>query len=287
MTIVVTGATGHLGRLAIDHLLTRGVAATDIVAAGRSTEKLAALAGTGVRTAVIDFTDPATLDAAFAGADALVLVSGSEVGQRAVQHQNAIDAAVRAGVTRIVYTSAPKATTSPLILAPEHKATEEAITASGLSATILRNGWYNENYGQSFAQAAASGVYLASTGEGRVASAARTDYAEAIAAVLTSEGHEGAVYELSGDTAWNGEEFAAAASAALGREIVFRNVTPEEHTAALLGAGLDEGTAGFVVALDGNIRDGLLGETSGDLARLIGHPTTPIADYLRAEAAAL
>ncbi|MGA1838000.1 SDR family oxidoreductase [Herbiconiux sp. 11R-BC] len=281
MTIVVTGATGHLGRLAVEHLLARGVPASGIVAAGRNPEKLAALAELGVGTAVIDFTDPASLDAAFDGADSVVLVSGSDVGRRAAQHANAIDAAVRAGVTHLVYTSAPKATDTALILAPEHKATEEAIAASGLPATILRNGWYHENYAQAAAQAAGTGVYLASTGEGRVASAARSDYAEAIAAVLTSEGHIGSVYELSGDTAWSGEDFAAAATEAFGREVVFQSVTPEEHFAVLTGAGLDEGTAGFVVALDGNIRDGLLGETSGELSALIGHPTLPLVDYLR------
>ncbi len=283
MTIVVTGATGHLGRLAIDHLLTRGIAASDIVAAGRNVGKLAEVAEAGVRTAVIDFADATTLDAAFAGADTLVLVSGSEVGQRAAQHANAIAAAQRAGVSRIVYTSAPAATTSALILAPEHKATEETLTASGVPFTILRNGWYNENYEGTFAQVAATGVYLASTGDGRVASAARADYAEAIAAVLTSDGHVGAVYELSGDTAWDGAEFAAAASKVLGREIVFESVTSDEHAAALAAAGLDDATIGFVVALDGNIRDGLLGETSGDLARLIGHATTPIESYLRTQ----
>lgn len=284
MTIVVTGATGHLGRLAIDHLLARGIAASDIVAAGRNPDKLAELAAAGVRTATIDFDDAATLDDAFAGVDTLVLVSGSEVGKRATQHANAIEAAKRAGITRIVYTSAPAATTSALILAPEHKATEENLLASGVPFTILRNGWYNENYEATFAQVAATGVYLASTGDGRVASAARADYAEAIAAVLTSEGHVGAVYELSGDTAWTGAEFAAAASAALGREIVFESVDSDAHAAALSAVGLDEGTVGFVVALDANIRDGLLGDTSGDLARLIGHPTTPLEAYLSAQA---
>ncbi|MCS5721287.1 SDR family oxidoreductase [Herbiconiux sp. CPCC 203407] len=285
MTIVVTGATGHLGRLAIDHLLARGVPADGIVGAGRDPQKLAALAdATGVGTAVIDYSDPASLDAALAGASTLVLVSGSEVGKRVEQHGNAIEAAKRAGVERLVYTSAPKATTSALVLAPEHKATEELIAASGLAATILRNNWYNENYANAFAQAGATGVHLASIGQGTVASASRSDYAEAIAAVVTADdpqAHAGAVYELSGDTAWTGEEFAAAAARVLGREVVFSDSTPEEHLAALTAAGLDEGTAGFVVTLDGNIRDGLLGETSGDLGRLIGRPTVTLEEYFR------
>ena len=283
MTIVVTGATGHLGRLAVEHLVARGVPASDIVAAGRTESKLAELAETHcVRTAVVSFTSPATLDAALAGADTLVLVSGSEVGQRVAQHRNAVEAAARAGVSRLVYTSAPFATESPLILAPEHKATEELIAASGIPAVILRNGWYHENYAGAFEQAAASGTYTASTGSGRVSSAARSDYAEAIAAVLTTDGHLGQVYELSGDTAWDGTEFAAAASEALGSTVVFNPVSPEEHHALLTAAGLDEGTAGFVVALDANIAEGLLGHTPGTLRELIGHPTLPLADYFRA-----
>ncbi|WP_066040290.1 NAD(P)H-binding protein [Herbiconiux solani] len=281
MTIVITGATGHLGRLTVDHLLARGMPASDILATGRNAEKLAELADAGVRTAVVDFSDPATLDAAFTGADAIAFISSSEVGSRQPQHANVVAAAARAKVGLLVYTSAPKATDTALILAPDHKFTEEAIAEAGIPSVILRNGWYHENYGQSFAQAAATGHYVASTGEGRVASAARSDYAEAIAVALTEDGHAGSVYELSGDTAWDGTEFAALASEVVGREIVFDSVSPEEHLAILTAAGLDEGTAGFVVALDGNIRDGLLGETSGDLGRLIGHPTQPLVDYFR------
>jgi NAD(P)H dehydrogenase (quinone) len=283
MTIVVSGATGHLGRLAVEHLLARGVSASDIVAAGRSPESLTALTeSTGVRTAVIDFRDTATLDAALAGADSFVLVSGNEAGRRVAQHQNAIDAAQRAGIARIVYTSAPKATTSSFILAPDHKATEEAIAASGIPATILRNVWYHENQADAYAQAVHTGVYAASMGDGRVASAPRTNYAEAIAAVLTTDGHVGATYELSGDTAWTGTDFAAAASAASGRDVVFTPLTSDEHLAALSAAGLEAGTASFLVALDANMRDGLLSDISGELSQLIGHPTQSIADYLTA-----
>lgn len=284
MSIVVTGATGSLGRLIIEHLLARGVEPEQIIGAGRNPGKLAELAATGVRTAVIDYSDPTTLDAAFAGATTLMLVSGSEVGQRVVQHGNAITAAKTAGISHIVYTSAPKADTSDLILAPEHKATEELIRASGIPFTILRNGWYTENYAGTVEQVRSTGVYLASTGDGRVASASRTDYAEAAAVVLTEHGHVDAVYELSGDVAWDGHEFASAASAVTGRDVVYTPVGPEEHIAALTSAGLDEGTAGFVVALDQNTRDGLLGETTGDLTRLIGRPTTPLLDGLTATA---
>ena len=289
MTIVVTGATGHLGRLTVDSLLARGVAASDIRALGRSAERLAPLAAQGVETGVIDFEKPETLTAAFAGADAVLLVSGSEVGKRVPQHRNAIEAAEAAGVGRLVYTSAPHATDGGLVLAPEHKATEELLAASSLPVTILRNNWYTENYTGLIDQAAATGEIVGSAGDGRVASASRKDYAEAAAAVLTTDGHEGAVYELSGDVAWTFDELASAVGALAGREVVYRSVTPEEHTSILTGAGLDEGTAGFVVALDGNIRDGELADATSTLAELIGRPTTPLAQGLaesREEAAA-
>lgn len=289
MTIVVTGATGHLGRLTVDSLLARGVAASDIRALGRSAERLAPLAAQGVETGVIDFEKPETLTAAFAGADAVLLVSGSEVGKRVPQHRNAIEAAEAAGVGRLVYTSAPHATDGGLVLAPEHKATEELLAASSLPVTILRNNWYTENYTGLIDQAAATGEIVGSAGDGRVASASRKDYAEAAAVVLTTDGHEGAVYELSGDVAWTFDELASAVGALVGREVVYRSVTPEEHTSILTGAGLDEGTAGFVVALDGNIRDGELADATSTLAELIGRPTTPLAQGLaesREEAAA-
>ncbi|WP_411720752.1 SDR family oxidoreductase [Mycetocola sp.] len=282
MTIVVTGATGSLGRLIIEHLLTRGTDPEQIVAVGRNTSKLAELEALGVSTAVIDYADRASLDSAFAGADTLMLVSGSEVGRRVEQHANAIDAAKAAGVARIVYTSTPQADTSALILAPEHRATEELLQASGIPFTLLRNGWYTENYESTIPQVRSTGVYLASAGNGRIASASRTDYAEAAAIVLTTDGHDGAVYELSGDVAWDGHELASALSDVVGREVVFASVSPEEHSAALTGAGLDAQTAGFLVALDGNTRDGLLETTTGELARLIGRPTTPLREGLAA-----
>ncbi len=281
MTIVVTGATGHLGRLAVQSLLARGVPAADIVAAGRSAEKLAPLAESGVRTARIDFTDPATLAAAFDGADSVLLVSASEPGRRVAQHANAIDAAKAAGVSHLVYTSAPRADSTDLVLAPEHKATEELIVASGIPFTVLRNNWYTENYAGTFAQARETGVIGGNTGDGRVASATRADFADAAAAVLTTEGHLGATYELGGDTAWDFAELASVFSEVLGREVVYSPVTPEENRAALIAAGLDEGTASFVVALDSNIASGALAEVTGDLGRLIGRPTTPLLDAVR------
>jgi NAD(P)H dehydrogenase (quinone) len=283
MSVVITGATGHLGRLVVADLLSHGLPADRITATGRDADRLAALAATGVRTARADLDDPEALKAAFQGADTLLLISGSEVGRRVPQHTNAVEAAKEAGIGHIVYTSAPRADDTTLVLAPEHKATEEVLAASGVPATILRNGWYNENYGQQLDRARESGVVIGSAGGGRVASASRQDYAEAASAVLRAPGaHAGAVYELSGDTAWTHSELARDLGAVLGREVVYRDLTPEEHLAALTAAGLDEGTAGFVVALDANIRDGELAAAGGELSRLIGRPTTPLAETLRA-----
>lgn len=282
MTIAVTGATGHLGRLVVESLIARGVPAGEIRALGRSAEKLATVAALGVETATIDFEEPETLDRAFAGVDALLLVSGSEVGKRVRQHANAIEAAERAGVGRIVYTSAPHADDTALVLAPEHTATEKLLAASGLPVTVLRNNWYTENYADQLETAAATGEIVGSAGDGRVASASRADYADAAAVVLSTPGHEGAVYELAGDVAWTFDELAEAVSGIVGRPVVYRSVSPEEHTGILTGAGLDDGTAGFVVALDGNIRDGALADAPGTLSELTGRPTTSLAEGLRA-----
>ena len=282
MSLVITGATGQLGRLVVESLLARGTAPADIVATGRNTDKLADLAAQGVSVAELDYTKPETVSAVVKPGDTLLLVSSSEVGQRVGQHVNVITAAKEAGVARIVYTSAPAATTSELVLAPEHKATEEALVASGVPFTILRNGWYTENYAGEIEKGRENGAIVASVGDGRVSSASRKDYAEAAAVVLVGEGYEGEVFELSGDVAWNFDELAAAIAGIVGRDVEYSRLTPEEHAALLASFGLDEGTVGFVVALDGNIRDGLLAETSGDLARLIGRPTTPLAEGLAA-----
>jgi NAD(P)H dehydrogenase (quinone) len=281
MTLLVTGAAGHLGRLVVEALLDAGVAASDIRAGARDTVRIADLAERGVQTVRLDYADAASVADAVAGVERVLLISGSEVGRRVAQHRAVIDAAASAGVAQLVYTSAPHATTSALVLAPEHKATEEAIAASGVPATILRNNWYTENYLGTLAQARETGVVASSTGAGRVASASRRDFAEAAAVALTTDGHAGAVYELGGDVAWDFAELAAAIGEVLGRDVAYVAQTPEEQAAALSAAGLDAGTVGFVVALDGNIRDGLLGEVTGELSRLIGRPTTPLVEGLR------
>jgi NAD(P)H dehydrogenase (quinone) len=278
MSVVVTGATGHLGRLVVEHLLAGGLPADQVVAAARRPEGFPE----GVRTAAIDYDDPASLEAAFAGAESVLLISGTDVGQRVAQHGRVIDAAKAAGVRRVVYTSAPHADTTALVLAPDHKATEELLRSSGLAWTILRNNWYTENYVGAVEQARATGVLLTSTGDGRVASASRDDFAAGAAAALVGGDHDGRVYELTGDVAWSADELAAAASAVLGVPVVAQQVTSDEHRAILVGAGLDEGTAGFVATLDADIRRGDLADATSDLRTLIGRPTTPLVDGLRA-----
>ncbi len=213
-----------------------------------------------------------------------MLVSGSEVGRRVAQHRAAIEAAASVGVRRVVYTSAPAADVSSLAVAPEHKATEEILRASGLSVTVLRNNWYTENYLAAVEQARATGVVLTSAGDGRVASAPRADYAAAASVVLRTEGHDGAVYELGGDEPWTFDELADAIATVVGRDVVARHVSTEEHLAALRGAGLDEGLAGWLVTMDGDIRAGRLAGGGHDLSTLLGRPTTPLADALRAAA---
>mgnify|MGYP001361170826 CR=1 FL=1 len=282
MSVVVTGATGHLGRLIVEGLLDAGVAPDEVVAGGRRTERLADLADRGVRVARVYYDEPATLAAAFAGADMLVLVSGSEVGRRVPQHRAAVDAAREAGVRRVVYTSAPHADTSTLVVAPEHKATEELLAASGLVVTVLRNNWYTENYVPTLGQAAATGEVVGSAGDGRVASATRADFAAGVVAVVTGEGHDGRTYELSGDHAWTFDELAEAASQVLGRPVTYRRVSADEQRAGLLAAGLDEGTVGFLVRMDQDVASGALADATDTLRTLLGRPTTPLADGLRA-----
>ncbi|WP_409330678.1 SDR family oxidoreductase [Trujillonella humicola] len=281
MSIVVTGATGHLGRLVVEELLARGVPAEDVVAGGRRVEELTGLAARGVRVARIDYDDAATVDAALSAGDRLLLVSGSDPAARVQQHRTVLDAAARTGVALVAYTSILRAEDSPLALAGTHRQTEADVRASGVPFVLLRNGWYTENYAQALQEAAATGTVSASAGDGRVASAARADYAAAAAAVLAGEGHEGRVYELSGDTAWTFDELAAACAEVLGREVSYRRLTTDEHVAVLTGVGLDEPTARFVAGMDAAIAQGALESATGDLSRLAGRPTTPLPEALR------
>ena len=281
MTIAVTGAAGHLGRLTITALRTRGIVAGDIVAVVRDAAKAADLAADGVQVRVADYADAAALLDALAGVDKLLLVSGSEVGQRLSQHTNIIDAAKATGVAFIAYTSILHAATSPLILAGEHKATEELLAASGIDHALLRNGWYWENYDSSVAAAAASGALFGSAGAGRVAGAARKDFAEAAAAVLTTEGHAGAVYELGGQRlAYT--ELAEVLSGIVGVPVTYKDLPKEEYATILENAGVPAQFAAVLADSDAGIAVGALDTDSGDLERLIGRRATPAAEAIGA-----
>ncbi|MFF1689207.1 MULTISPECIES: SDR family oxidoreductase [unclassified Streptomyces] len=282
MSIVVTGATGHLGRLVIDGLLAAGVPAERIAAVVRDKEKAAGLAARGVELRIADYSAPQTLTGTFAAGDRVLLISGSEVGQRVAQHRAVIDAAKDAGVALLAYTGVLGGPAADFDLAAEHKVTEQAILDSGLPYTFLRNGWYHENYTENLAPVLEHGAVTASAGEGRVASAARADYAAAAVAVLTGEGHENQTYELSGDIAWSFAEYAAELSKQTGRTIAYNSVTPEQNREILLGAGLPAPFADILVGVDTAIEQGLLAATSGDLSRLTGRPTTPLADAVKA-----
>lgn len=275
--ILVTGASGQLGRLVVEQLLQTTLAGR-IVATARDPSALADLAGRGVEVRQADYATPATLEAAFAGIDRLLLISSNAVGQRVPQHLNAIAAAKAAGVGLVAYTSVLRADTSPLGMAEEHRQTEAALGASGLPHVVLRNGWYTENYTASAPAALAHGVLLGSAGDGRISSAPRADYAAAAAAVLTSaDDQAGRVYELAGDTSYTLAEFAAELSRQAGKPIAYRDLPEGEFKAALVGAGLPESVAGLLSDSDAAAAKGALFDEGGQLGRLIGRPTGSLA----------
>jgi NAD(P)H dehydrogenase (quinone) len=273
MTIAITGATGQLGRLVISKLRNQ-LPASGIVALARSPEKAGDL---GVEVREADYDRPETLGPALAGADTLLLISANEIGKREAQHRNVIEAAKSAGVRRIVHTSLLHADRSPLSLAAEHLATENMVKASGIPFTILRNGWYTENYTGSIPGALAGGAFIGSAGEGRISAATRDDFADAAVAVLTGGGHEGKTYELAGDTAWTLAGLAAEISRQTGRTIPYADMPEAEYAAALAGFGLPHGLAHAIAGWDVSASRGALFDDSRQLSALIGRPTTPLA----------
>ncbi len=280
-TYAVTGAAGQLGRIVVEELLSRGVPASDLVAIVRTPSKAADLAERGVQVREGDYSRPETLPAALAGVQRLLLVSGSEPGGRVAQHTAVIDAAKAAGVARIAYTGILKAGNTSNPLAGEHESTEEALRASGIPVTILRNGWYIENYTQQLGQYLERGEIAGATANGKISAAARADFAvAAAAALLTDEGDE-VVHELGGP-AFTYDELAATISDVTGTKVAHRDLSVEEFAAALQQAGLDAGTAGFVAGIDAAIAAGDLHTDSEDLAGLLGRPATPLADVVRA-----
>ncbi len=282
MTLLVTAAGGHLGRLVVEALLSAGTPATEIVATSRRPESVADLAERGVQVRQADYDDPASLDVALVGVDQLLLVSGTDAGRRVAQHRNVVEAAQRAEVRLLAYTSIVHAPTSDLVLAQEHRETEEVIAAAGVPFAFLRNSWYLENYTGQVSDLLERGVLLGAAGEGRVSAATRADFAAAAAAVLTGEGHESKAYELGGDESFTMAEFASAVSRAGGREVVYQDLSETDFTKALVGAGLPEPYAAALADGDRGIRSGALFTDSGDLSRLLGRPTTSVAEAVHA-----
>lgn len=273
MKIAITGATGQLGRLVIDQLKEK-VAESDIIALARNAEKATDL-GVSVRNA--DYANPETLERALEGIDTLLLISSNEVGQRAAQHHNVIEAAKNAGVKHIIYTSLLRADSSPLSLAGEHAATEIELKASGIPFTILRNGWYTENYAASIPGALAGGAFIGSAEDGKISSATRADYAEAAVTVLTGEGHEGKIYELAGDEAYTLSDLAAEISRQTGKTIPYKNLSEADYAAALVGFGLPEWLAQALANWDTGVAQGAVFDESRQLSALTGRPTTPLS----------
>ncbi|NGF55001.1 SDR family oxidoreductase [Parapedobacter sp. SGR-10] len=276
MKIGITGATGQLGRLVVEKLK-NNVNPKNIVALVRSPEKAVDL---NVEARAFDYGQPDILADALTGIDHLLLISGSEVGQRFAQHQNVIEAARKANVKWIVYTSLLHADTSSLSLATEHQQTEELLKSSGIPYTVLRNGWYTENYTASIPGALAAGAFVGSAADGKISSAAREDYAEAATVVLTSEGHVGNVYELAGDAAYTLQDLAAEISRQTGKHIPYNNLSEEEYAEVLKSVGLPEGLASAIAGWDVGASQGDLFDDSHQLSRLIGRPTTSLADIV-------
>lgn len=273
MTIAITGATGQLGRLVVEKLKTRAPS-VQIIALVRTPAKAADL---GVEVREADYIRPDTLDRALNDVQTLLLISSNEVGSRAAQHHNVIEAAKRAGVKRIVYTSLLRADASPLSLTDEHRDTEVELKASGIPFTILRNGWYTENYTASLPGALAAGALVGAAGDGKISSASRADYAEAAVAVLTSQGHNGKTYELAGDDAYTLSDLAAEISKQTGRTIPYKNLPEPEYAAALARVGMPLPVAGAYASFDVGASKGALFDDGRQLSKLIGRPTTPLS----------
>lgn len=279
MTIAITGASGQLGRAAIDFLKTRAASAP-IIALARDTAKVADLE---VEARAFDYTHPAdALVDALAGVETLVLISSSDFTNRVGQHRNVIDAAVAAGVDRIIYTSILKADVSPLLIAQDHRATEALIAASGLRATVLRNGWYTENWTGTLGAALEAGALIGAAKSAQFTPATRRDYAEAIAIVAADAAHAGATYELGGDEAFTLAELAAEVARQTGKSLPFNDLPPEVYQGILESFGLPAGFAAMLVDVDVKAAEGWLKDDSGTLSGLLGRPTASMASAVAA-----
>lgn len=282
MKIAITGATGQLGNLVIDSLLARGANPADLVAIGRSAEKLESFAGRGLQTRVADYNVESALVSALEGIDKLLLISASDVGQRVAQHENVINAAKRTNVSLIAYTSIANALTGGMKLAEEHVATERLLAGSGINYVLLRNGWYLENYTDQLLGYLNSGVVLGAAGDGKISAATRADYAEAAAAVLLSEEKQsGKIYELGSDKAFTMTQLAGAVGAAAGQDVSYQEMDPEQLEQIYAQSGVPGPFAQILVDTDVQVRDGALEVNSGDLAKLIGRAPTSLGKAIK------
>lgn len=275
MKIAITGATGQLGSIVVNKLKEK--AGNNIIALVRSTQKAADL---GVEAREANYDRPETLEAALKDVDTLLLISGSEIGKRATQHKNVIEAAKKNGLKKIVYTSILHADTSTMSLAAEHLTTEAALKQSGIPYTILRNGWYTENYAGAIPGAIAGGALLGSAGDGKISAASRKDYAEAAVVVLTSEGHDGKVYELAGDGAFTLADLAAEISKQTGKNIPYNNLPEAEYAGILAGFGIPKDLAEAIAGWDTSISKGDLFNDSKQLSTLTGKTTSTINEVV-------
>jgi len=279
MIIAVTGATGQLGRLAVQFLLDRGVAATDVVAIGRDVAKLDDLAARGVQVRRADYDQPETLTPALAGVEKLLLVSGSEIGRRLAQHTAVIEAARAAGVDLLVYTSSPNADTASYSIAAEHRATERVLAESGVPHVVLRNGWYLENYTAQLSTYLEHGI-VGAAGDGRIAAATRADLAEAAAVVLTTDGYAGQLLSLGGP-AFTMAELAAELSQQSGRDVSYTDLPEAQLVEVLVGAGLPRPFAAVLADADTAASMGGLDLDPTDLEKVLGRPATTLSEAVR------
>lgn len=278
MSIAVTGASGQLGRRAIENLKTR-VDSHNIVALVRSPEKAADL---GLEVRAFDYTKPENQVAALEGVKTLVLIPSGASPDRLGWHLNVINAAKTAGVGRIVYVSMLKTDISPISVMPDHKKTEEAIRATGLAYTMLRNPWYYEIWTRTLAAAIASGELVSTIGDGKVTPAARQDLAEAVATVAADDRHENKIYELGGDEQFTFSDLAAETSRQSGKEVRYKNLSQEEYTEFLNASGLPEWQSEIIADAEAHAEHGWLFDDSKTLSRLIGRPTTSLKDAVAA-----
>lgn len=278
--IAITGATGLLGQHVIENLL-QTVPAGQIVAIVRNPAKGASLSRKGISVRQADYNDEASLIRALQGVEKLLLISSSEIGQRVTQHRNVINAAKSVNVKFIAYTSLLHADTSPLGLHTEHVETEKMLADSGIRYALLRNGWYTENYLASVPAALEHGVFIGAAGEGKIAFAARADYAAAAACVISEDGHAGKVYELAGDEARTLSHLAKELTEQSGKNVVYQNLSQADFVAALKNAGLPDELSEMLADSDVGASVGGLFDDSHTLSKLIGRPTTTLAESIK------